>query len=158
MSDFEMLLSAWLAGGDVPEDFKPSSSIEFILIDILKGIPSTVDPKSRADELLNAIADKYAGYADGINDLRDTLGFTGHPVYDDATTPELIAAAQKVVNVVALIDLQTKGVTGVDNNTIALFDAYAHLPQGGGGITATVTEIPIISGAVPQISATVTEA
>lgn len=158
MSDFEMLLSAWLAGGDVPEDFKPSSSIEFILIDILKGIPSTVDPKSRADVLLKAIADKYAGYADGIDDLRDVLGFTGHPILDEATTPELISLAMQFVNAGGIELLADKGVSGVSHNTLAIIDAIQDIEQGGGGITATVTDIPLISGAVPQISATVTEA
>jgi hypothetical protein len=134
MSDFEMLLSAWLNGGEIPADFKPSSNVEEYLLAILNGVDDDVDPKSRADVLLDAIATKYAGYADGIDDLRDTLGFTGHPVYDDATTPELIAAAQKVVNIVALVDLQTRGVLGVENNTVALFDAYENLPSGGASL------------------------
>lgn len=157
MSDFELLLTAWLQGGTIPADFKPSSNVEEYLLAILNGVDDDVDPKSRADVLLDAIASKYAGYADGINDLRDTLGFTGHPVYDDATTPELIAASQKVVNVVALTDLLTKGVVGVDNNTIALFEAYANLPSGGGGFTATIDAAPSITAIFSGFTATVTE-
>lgn len=148
MSDFEMLLSAWLAGGDVPEDFKPSSSIEFILIDILKGIPSTVDPKSRADELLNAIADKYAGYSAGITDLREKLGLDTRPEFDEATTPQLIALAQDLINGFALGDLAEKGATGVARNTLAILDAYSNLPSGGGVSAPIYDENTFASDAV----------
>lgn len=141
MSDFEMLLSAWLAGGDVPEDFKPSSSIEFILIDILKGIPSTVDPKSRADILLKGIADKYAGWIEGIDDLRDALGFTGHSIFDDATTPELIAEGVLRLNYSGILLLENKGVDpySINNNTWDVLEAISRIPTGG-GVSAPISD------------------
>ena len=104
----------------------------FILIDILKGIPSTVDAKSRADVLLKAIADKYAGYADGIEELRDVTGVTTHHV-PGADNPDAIAAFLRLLNTIALQDLATKGATGVANNTTDILWAYEDLPSGGGG-------------------------
>lgn len=160
MSDFEMLLAAWLAGGDVPEDFKPSSSIEFILIDILKGIRSTVDPKSRADILLKEIADKYAGYADGITDLRDETGMTEHHV--SGSKPNQIAAFLRILNILAQQDLTEKGATGVNANIFDILNAYANLPSDGGeifkgsAVTETFAMIDVASAATIGINITAT--
>lgn len=138
MSDFEMLLTAWLNGGEIPADFKPTSRVEEYLLAILEGVDDDVTPESRADVLLDAIATKYAGYADGITDLREKLGLDTRPEFDEATTPQLIALAQDLINGFALGDLAEKGATGVARNTLAILDAYSTLPSGGGVIQMTV--------------------
>lgn len=131
MSDFEMLLTAWLQGGEIPADFKPSSNVEEYLLAILNGVDDDVDPKSRADVLLDAIATKYAGYAEGLEELRGVSGMTAHHV-PGGDTPEEVAAFLRLLNTLALQDLAAKGATGVSDNTTDILDAYANLPSGGG--------------------------
>lgn len=133
MSDFEMLLTAWLSGGEIPADFKPSSNVEEYLLAILNGVDDDVDPKSRADVLLDAIAAKYAGYAEGLSDLRDVTGMTEHHA-PGGDTPEEVAAFLRLLNTLALQDLAAKGATGVNANTTDILDAYANLPSGGASL------------------------
>ena len=156
MSNLEMLLTAWLTDGTIPDDFTPETRIEEYLVAILDGVDDDVTPESRADVLLDAIAAKYAGYADGITDLRDKLGLSNQGAFDDATTPQKIANVMNFLNGLALQDLEAKGVTGVDRNTLAILDAYSTLPSGGSGFTATVEEVPQLLGTF-TINATVTE-
>ena len=129
MSDFEMLLTAWLQGGTIPADFKPTSNVEEYLLAILNGVDDDVDPKSRADVLLDAIATKYAGYADGLEELRGVTGMTAHHV-PGGDTPEEVAAFLRAINTTALQDLAAKGATGVANNTTDILWAYEDLPSG----------------------------
>ena len=130
MSDMEMLLSAWLTDGTVPEGFTPSSDFEKYLLAIVNGVDDDLTPKNRADVLLDAIATKYAGFADGIDDLQDVTGVTSHHV-PGADTPEAIAAYVRLLNTLALQDLASKGATGVSDNTTDILDAYSTLPSGG---------------------------
>lgn len=132
MSNLETLLTAWLNGGEIPADFKPSSNVEEYLLAILNGVDDDVDPKSRADVLLDAIATKYAGYADGLEELRGVTGMTAHHV-PGGDTPEEVAAFLRAINNTALQDLSAKGATGVANNTTDILWAYEDLPSGGGG-------------------------
>lgn len=130
MSDFETLLTAWLNGGTIPADFKPTSNVEEYLLAILNGVDDDVDPKSRADVLLDAIATKYAGYSDGLEELRDVSGITAHHV-PGGYTPEEVAAFLRAINTTALQDLAAKGATGVSDNTTDILWAYRDLPSGG---------------------------
>ena len=129
MSNLETLLTAWLNDGTIPDDFEPETRIEEYLVAILEGVDDDVTPESRADVLLDAIASKYAGYADGISDLRDETGMTAHHV--SGSKPDQIAAFLRAINTIALQDLTAKGATGVNANTCDILDAYAHLPSGG---------------------------
>lgn len=137
MSNFETLLTAWLQGGDIPDDFTPASKQEAYLLAIVQGVDDDVDPKSRSDVLLDAIATKYAGYAAGLEDLQDVTGVTEHHV-PGANTPETIAAYIRLLNTIALQDLTAKGATGVSDNTTDILAAYKDLPSGGGGFEASV--------------------
>lgn len=157
MSDFEMLLTAWLNGGEIPADFKPTSRVEEYLLAILNGVDDNVDPKSRADVLLDAIATKYAGYADGIEYIRNELGFTGKSQYDLVRDPITIAASLYLINQHSVADLADKGVAGVDANILAILDAYENLPSGGAGFEATIEGAPTISAIISGFTATVTE-
>lgn len=130
MSNLETLLTAWLNDGEVPAGFQPETRIEEYLVAILEGVDDDVTPKSRADVLLDAIATKYAGYADGIEELRGVTGMTAHHV-PGGDTPEEIAAFLRLLNTLALQDLAAKGATGVSDNTTDILDAYANLPSGG---------------------------
>ena len=156
MSNLETLLTAWLTDGTIPDDFTPETRIEEYLVAILDGVDDDVTPESRADVLLDAIAAKYAGYADGITDLRDKLGLDTRPEFDEATTPQLIALAQDLINGFALGDLAEKGATGVARNTLAILDAYSTLPSGGSGFTATVDPAPELLAVFGGFAATVT--
>ena len=148
MSNLETLLNAWLNDGEVPADFEPETRIEEYLVAILEGVDDDVTPESRADVLLDAIAAKYAGYADGITALRQKLGLDTRPEFDEATTPQLIALAQDLINGFALGDLAEKGATGVDRNTLAILDAYSNLPSGGGVAAPIADENTYTSDAV----------
>lgn len=154
MSDFEMLLTAWLNGGEIPADFKPSSNVEEYLLAILNGVDDDVDPKSRADVLLDAIATKYAGYAEGLELLREVSGMTAHHV-PGGDTPEEVSAFLRLLNTLALQDLAAKGATGVSDNTTDILDAYANLPSGGSAITATV-EPSFATATISEFITTVT--
>ena len=129
MSNLETLLTAWLNDGEVPAGFEPSTRVEEYLVAILEGVDDDVTPESRADVLLDAIASKYAGYADGISDLRDETGMTAHHV--SGSKPDQIAAFLRLENALALQDLADKGATGVNANTTDILNAYANLPSGG---------------------------
>lgn len=156
MSNLEMLLTAWLNDGTIPDDFQPETRIEEYLVAILDGVDDDVTPESRADVLLDAIAAKYAGYADGITALRQKLGLDTRPEFDEATTPQLIALAQDFINGIALGDLADKGATGVDRNTLAILDAYSTLPSGGSGLTITIDAAPELLAVFGGFAATVT--
>lgn len=129
MSNLETLLNAWLNDGEVPAGFEPETRIEEYLVAILDGVDDDVTPESRADVLLDAIAAKYAGYADGITDLRDETGMTEHHV--SGSKPDQIAAFLRLENALALQDLTAKGATGVNANTTDILTAYSTLPSGG---------------------------
>lgn len=155
MSNLEMLLTAWLTDGAIPDDFTPETRIEEYLVAILDGVDDDVTPESRADVLLDAIAAKYAGYADGITDLRDATGMTEHHV--SGSKPDQIAAFLRAINAIALQDLAAKGATGVNANTTDILNAYANLPSGGAGFEATIDAAPLITAILSGFTATVTE-
>lgn len=135
MSNLETLLTAWLNDGEVPEDFQPETRIEEYLVAILEGVDDDVTPESRADVLLDAIATKYAGYADGLGDiLKAFFGSQVEPEPGDELTPENIATAIRGINSFALEFLAEHGAGEVDPNTLAIIGAYeALIEQGGGG-------------------------
>ena len=134
MSNLEMLLTAWLTDGTIPDDFTPETRIEEYLVAILDGVDDDVTPESRADVLLDAIAAKYAGYADGITDLEDELGVSAVP-----PTPQQLAALQTQVNEWHLQSLADKGITPEEDNTFQILAAYEqNWPSGGGGFEASV--------------------
>ena len=127
MSNLETLLNAWLNDGEVPAGFQPETRIEEYLVAILEGVDDSVTPESRADVLLDAIATKYAGYADGIANLEDELGVTAIP-----PTPQQLATLQAQVNEWHLQSLADKGITPEEDNTFQILAAYEqNWPSGG---------------------------
>jgi len=135
MSNLETLLTAWLNDGEVPAGFEPETRIEEYLVAILEGVDDSVTPESRADVLLDAIAAKYAGFANGVNAIRDALGFTGHPIFDDAKTPSEIAQAQAAVNGEAVTEAANKGVTITSDNTLGILtELFENWPSGGASL------------------------
>lgn len=157
MSDLEMLLSAWLTDGTVPEDFKPNSDVEEYLLAIVNGVDDDLTPKNRADALLDAVATKYAGYKTGLTDLANALGI-------DPGTPQAMNEAVNGFNGFYKDDVESKGATGVAPDTLAILFAYSQLPQGGGEIfegsaaAGTFAMIDVTSAATIGINITATAA
>lgn len=67
MSDLEMLLDTIEQTGELPEGFVPNTRIEHYLVHLLQrqGREGTPTPISRADVLLAAIDDEFAGGGGG---------------------------------------------------------------------------------------------
>lgn len=136
MSDLELLLTAWLTDVEIPADFKPSSNVEEILLDILNGIPSTVDPKSRADVLLNAISAKQPSGGGG--------GFEASVSYDDKTDPLLLTN-----NFYTICRTVMFGSTSANNSTTGQTSAgglQGNSPVLGKLVDVSGANVPYING------------